>query len=386
MSSVYTARGMPALLAATFLGFSGFAVLMPVAPLWAVRGGADEGGAGLVNGVLLLVTVLTQFTVPGLLRRFGWGPVLAVGLVLLGAPALGLMLSDALPAILGLSAFRGMGFGILTVTGSAAVAELSEPHTRGAAVGAYGLSVAGSQVVLLPLGSWVAETVGFTVVFAVAALPLLGVPAALALGRALSAMPEPETTDDAGGPSTPRVALTLLRPMILLVGVTLAGGAVLTFGPQMVTDPVVVIAALALMELMAAITRWGIGGIADRYGAERFVAPFVLLTMIGVSAIAWAVHEQSVPVLLIGSFLLGSAYGALQNLTLVISFAAVTRRHIGLASAIWNVGFDLGSALGSVVVGAIAVRAGFPPALLAAAAFALLTLPLALRRERPARR
>lgn len=386
MSSVYTARGMPALLAATFLGFSGFAVLMPVAPLWAVRGGADEGGAGLVNGVLLLVTVLTQFTVPGLLRRFGWGPVLAVGLVLLGAPALGLMLSDALPAILGLSAFRGMGFGILTVTGSAAVAELSEPHTRGAAVGAYGLSVAGSQVVLLPLGSWVAETVGFTVVFAVAALPLLGVPAALALGRALSAMPEPETTDDAGGPSTPRVALTLLRPMILLVGVTLAGGAVLTFGPQMVTDPAVVIAALALMELMAAITRWGIGGIADRYGAERFVAPFVLLTMIGVSAIAWAVHEQSVPVLLLGSFLLGSAYGALQNLTLVISFAAVTRRHIGLASAIWNVGFDLGSALGSVVVGAIAVRAGFPPALLAAAAFALLTLPLALRRGRPARR
>ena len=70
----------------------------------------------------------------------------------------------------------------------------------------------------------------------------------------------------------------------------------------------------------------------------------------------------------------------------VISFAAVSRRHIGLASAIWNVGFDLGSALGSVVVGAIAVQAGFPPALLVAAAFALLTLPLALRRARPAPR
>ena len=77
MSSVWTARGMPALLAATFLGFSGFSVLMPVVPLWVVRGGADERGAGLVNGVLLLVTVLTQFTVPGLLRRFGWGPALA---------------------------------------------------------------------------------------------------------------------------------------------------------------------------------------------------------------------------------------------------------------------------------------------------------------------
>ena len=133
---------MPALLMATFLGFSGFAVLMPVAPLWAVRGGADEGGAGLVNGVLLLVTVLTQFTVPALLRRFGWGPTLATGLFLLGAPSLALATSDALPSILALSAVRGVGFGILTVAGSAAVAELSDPETRGKAAGAYGLAIA----------------------------------------------------------------------------------------------------------------------------------------------------------------------------------------------------------------------------------------------------
>lgn len=382
MSSVWTARGMPALLVATFLGFSGFAVLMPVAPLWAVHGGADEGGAGLVNGVLLTVTVLTQFTVPALLRRFGWGPVLATGLFLLGAPALGMVVSDALPAILALSAVRGVGFGILTVTGSAAVAELSDPETRGAAVGAYGLSIAGPQVVLLPLGSWVAESVGFTVVFAVAALPLLGAPAALALGRVLGDFPRQERSDTDTGTGTPRVAITLLRPMILLVGVTLAGGAVLTFGPQMVRDPAVVIPALALLELTAAIVRWWIGGVADRYGAERFVAPFVVLTVIGVTGVGWAVHEQSVPLLLLGSVLLGSAYGGLQNLTLVMSFAAVTRRHIGLASAMWNVGFDLGSALGSVAVGAIAVRAGFPVALVAAGVFALLTLPLAVRWRR----
>lgn len=376
---------MPALLVATFLGFSGFAVLMPVAPLWAVHGGADEGGAGLVNGVLLTVTVLTQFTVPAMLRRFGWGPVLAAGLFLLGAPALALIASDALPSVLAMSAVRGVGFGILTVTGSAAVAELSTPETRGAAVGAYGLSIAGPQVVLLPLGSWVAESLSFTVVFAVAALPLLGAPAAFALGRVLGDFPRQERSDTDTGTGTPRVAITLLRPMILLVGVTLAGGAVLTFGPQMVRDPAVVIPALALLELTAAIVRWWIGGVADRYGAERFVAPFVLLTVIGVGGVAWAVHEQSVPLLLLGSLLLGSAYGGLQNLTLVMSFAAVSRRHIGLASTMWNVGFDLGSALGSVAVGAIAVRADFPLALVATAVFALLTLPLAVRWRRRVR-
>ena len=377
---------MPALLMATFLGFSGFAVLMPVAPLWAVRGGADEGGAGLVNGVLLLVTVLTQFTVPALLRRFGWGPTLATGLFLLGAPSLALAASDALPSILALSAVRGVGFGILTVAGSAAVAELSDPETRGKAVGAYGLAIAGPQVVLLPLGSWVAETVGFVPVFVAGAIPLLGVPAALALGRALETFPSgSDRSTDVGGASTARATITLLRPMVLLLGVTIAGGAVLTFGPQMVRDPAVVIPALALMELMAAIFRWWIGGVADRLGAERFVAPFVLLTVVGVGGMAWAVHEQSVPVLIVGALLLGSAYGALQNLTLVISFASVSRRHLGLASSIWNVGFDLGSAIGSVVVGAIAVAADFPTALAVTGAFALLTLPLALVRLRQGR-
>lgn len=383
MSSVWTARGMPALLAATFLGFSGFSVLMPVVPLWVVRGGADEGGAGLVNGVLLLVTVLTQFTVPALLRRFGWGPTLVAGLVLLGAPSLGLLASDELWAVLALSAVRGVGFGILTVTGSAAVAELSTPKTRGKAVGAYGLAVAGPQIVLLPLGSWVAETIGFVWVFVVGAAPLLGAPAALALGRVFSRLPHPSAGDkDAGGPSTPRVALTLLRPMVLLMGATIAGGAVLTFGPQMVRDPAVVIPALALMELTAAIFRWRIGGVADRHGAQRFVAPFVVLTVLGVGAIAWAVDEQSVPLLLLGALVLGSAYGALQNLTLVLSFAAVSRRHVGLASSIWNVGYDLGTAIGSMLVGAIATAADFPAALLVTAVFALVTLPLAVASRR----
>ena len=79
MSSVYRAPGMPALLLVTLAGFTGYAVLLPTAALWVLRGGADLAGAGLVNGVVLLFTVLTQPVIPALLRRFGWGPVLATG-------------------------------------------------------------------------------------------------------------------------------------------------------------------------------------------------------------------------------------------------------------------------------------------------------------------
>ena len=64
--------------------------------------------------------------------------------------------------------------------------------------------------------------------------------------------------------------------------------------------------------------------------------------------------------------MIGLCYGALQNLTLLISFEVVSRRHHNLASAAWNVGFDAGTALGSVAVGAIAELTSFATGLLVA--------------------
>lgn len=62
---------MPALLACAAMGFAGFSLLLPVAPMWAVRIGADNLGAGVVNGLLMLCTVIAQLLVGRLLRRAG---------------------------------------------------------------------------------------------------------------------------------------------------------------------------------------------------------------------------------------------------------------------------------------------------------------------------
>ena len=83
-----------------------------------------------------------------------------------------------------------------------------------------------------------------------------------------------------------------------------------------------------------------------------------------------------------GMLLVGLCYGGLQNLTLLISFGAVSRRHHNLASAVWNVGFDAGTALGSVAVGVVAGLTSFSTAILCAGALAVATLPLAMRRPR----
>jgi MFS family permease len=378
---------MAPLVVMTCAGFSGYALLLTVAPLWAVEGGATTAGSGLVNGVLLLFTVLTQLFVPRALRRFGWGLVLAVGLVLLGVPGVLMSLSDALGVILVLSAVRGIGFGVLTVAGSAAVAALVDAKRRGEAIGAYGLAVAFPNLFLLPAGPWIAESLGYWAAFTLSALPLAGIPAALRLSSALrlsapdlhpgmAVSPDPRDPESAA-------YRRLLRPMLLLLAVTLAGGAVITFTPQMVDSPAVAAGGLFLMGLSAALSRWRVGMFADRYGAQPFLVPLVPLTGVGMALVSWSVASSDgvrVGSFLVAMLLIGLCYGGLQNLTLLISFTAVSRRHHNLASAVWNVGFDAGTALGSVAVGVIAELTSFATALLVAGAIAVATLPLALQR------
>ncbi len=394
----------------TAAGFSGYAALVPIAPLWAVHGGADEAGAGFVNGVLLLATIATQPFVPWLLRRFGTGPVLAAGLVFLGGPSLLHLVSDQLGWILAMSVLRGFGFGILTVTGATTLAHLVPQSRHGAAIGAYGASIAIPQVLILPAGPWLVDFIGYWVVFVLGALPILGIAATPRLARVLreqdverlllddptagSAHEGSANEGSANGGSARvafdsgpqrRVASRLARPTILLLAVTLAGGALITFAPQMSSAPLATAGGLALFTFATAVSRWRIGAFADRYGTRVFLWPLVLLTVVGLALTALAIqnpNDTSVILFLIALALVGVAYGGIQNLTLLLSLGAVSRKEYGTASAVWNIGFDAGTGIGSVLVGTIAAGLSFPPALLVAAAISFATLPLAFVRGR----
>ena len=376
--SVLRTPGLPLVLAMTFLSFSGYAALLPVAPLWVVHGGAGSVGAGMVNGVLMLVTVLTQLVIPTALRRFSWGPVLIAGTLLLGLPSAAFALSDALAPVLALSAVRGLGFGVVTVTGSALVAELVEPERRGEAIGLYGLAIAAPQVLFVSAGPWLVETLGFALIFALGMLPALGMVPAMLLGGQAG----PVHAAQERAPYS-----RLMQPILLLLAVTVAGGALITFMAPMSDSAALSTLALLCMMLATAVTRWQAGSWADRFGPHRFLAPLVLLSVAGMALMAWAVRDPldtAVASLLLGATLVGIGYGALQNLTLVLAFRSVTRSHYGSASALWNVGYDGGTGLGAVVIGVIAAGSSFSVALAIGGALCLATLPLALIRQAPA--
>ena len=364
-------------------GFSGYAALLSTAPLWAVRGGAAASGAGLVNGVLLAATVLAQLAVPRALARWGDGPVMVAGLLLLGVPAPAYLVSDGLGWILGLSAVRGLGFGILTVVGAAVVAHLVPAGQRGAAIGVYGLAVAVPNLVLLPGSVPVVDGWGFAPVFWAGALPLCGVPSALRLARVLrgvAVVPPARVPGRSRGRA--RELRGLVRPTVVLFSVTMAGGALLTFAPQL-TGPGTAAALLLTMGVTAALSRWLVGALADRHGARPFLAPVLAAAAAAMALCAWAVAREADLVLIAAATVFGLCYGALHNLTLVAAFSAVEPQQLPAASAGWNIGFDAGTAAGSVLTGALATAYSFPVALTALAVLCLLVTVAQAGRRAP---
>ena len=373
--SVWRVPGMRWLLGSAALWFSGFALLLPVAPLWVIHGGSDDLGAGLVTGVMMACTVLAQLSMRRVLPGLGWRWTLVLGSGLLGLPALGHLATDRLWAVMALAALRGFGFGIVTVCGATAVAALVGPGRRGRAIGALGLASAVPQFVLVPVAPWLAERAGFGVVFVLAVLPALAIPLAWPIARAVG--DSDRAPADGSGRGTPAALWRALSGLIAaLVVITASGGAILTFTPRILISPALGFLGLLAFTGAAAASRWGAGGIADRFGATTAIAPLLFTGALGLAAIglsADSVHDPSSRVLVISGLLLaGVAYGGLQNLTLAQAFTAAGEPARSSVSIAWNLSFDAGTGLGAFAVGAIATATSY------SAAFAVLAIAVGL--------
>ena len=357
----------------TLLGFTGFAATLASLPWRAVDGGASPSAAGLVTTVMLGVTVAVQFLVPALERRLGAGRTLAIGVLALGAPSPLYLVSADLAPMLAVSAVRGVGFAVLTVLGSASTAVLAPPERHGEAVGLYGLAIAVPNLLVTPGAVALAQNVAFWPVVVLATCPVLALPAALAVGA------EHRPQVGPGGADGRRAARAALVPSAVLLTVTLAGGGVTTYLPIERPDGYLTAAVLLLFGVTAAAGRWRVGRVADRTGTRALLPATVVLAVVGLVVLAVGLARRADVLLLAGAAVFGLAYGAVQNLTLVVSFARARGRGTSAVSAVWNAAFDTGTGIGALVVGALAAAGmGVPGALGACAGLVAVCLPLAV--------
>jgi predicted MFS family arabinose efflux permease len=328
-------------------GFGGtvsFYLLLSVVPLYATTVGAGDIGAGLTTAVLMLATVAAELATPWLIAVVGYRNSFALGLVLLGVPAIALVWSHSMAVILVVCLIRGAGFAIVAVLGSAVVAVLVPPERRGEGLGLYGLVVGIPSVVVLPLGVWLATHAGFGVVF------VAGTVVALAGLVAIHSLPGRAPAGDEGfGLRNP----ALIRPALIFAATTTATGVVVTFLPVAVGKA----APLALLAQAATstLTRWWGGRHSDRHGAARLLVPAVVVTAAGMFGLLVLPSP-------IAMLVFGLGFGTAQSATLNLMFSRVADSGYGTASALWNLAYDTGVGLGAAGFGLVAAETGYPAA------------------------
>jgi MFS family permease len=355
-----------------------FFLLLPVVPAYAQSvPGRGSNMAGLVTGALMLATVAGELMAPWLGARCGHRVLLGTGLVLLGAPALALTMSQNMGWIVAVCLVRGLGFAFTLVAGGALTASLIPPERRGEGLALIGLAAGVPSLVGLPLGSWLAAHAGYGPVCTAAAL------VALVSIAAVPGLPGREATR---GPSLGIFAGarsgTLARPTTVFAVTAVGAGIVVTFLPLAVAPghSGAVAAALFAQPAAATASRWLAGRHADRRGAAGLVAPGLAASAAGILVIAFT----GVPVaVIVGAAVFGAGFGVTQSATLTLMYSRVPPSGYGTVSALWNVAYDAGMGIGAVSFGALAGITGYPWAFALTALMMLAALAPASWAERP---
>ena len=380
--SVFKAPGMPALLGIVALGFANFSLLLPATPTWAHQGGASESQTGAVTLILMAVTILTQTQVNRFLAKLGWGKSFALALLFLTLPAALQAISPAIWLVMLTSALRGVGFGLLTVCGSTALTHLVPAHQQGKAVGAYGLAVAGPQFVLSSAAPALVDAVGARAVLLASVLALVGLVLTPRVGALLDSLAsEPAPEEDVADNKTQGTFALVWASLLGLFLVTTTGGALLTFAPQIALTPALATGSLLMLTGLAAPARWFMGSLSDRMNLNLLILIQGTMTAAGTALLGYSmVTGGSALWILLGSALLGIAYGGLQSVTMVKAFADAGKNRTTQASVFWNITFDAGTGIGSMILGVLAQSYGFASALYIMGAAALLATAVAVVR------
>ncbi|MGV0400037.1 MFS transporter [Corynebacterium segmentosum] len=365
-TNIWKVPGYTPTMVAIAAAFGAWSILLPVVPLAVIDSGGSATLAGGSTGIFMAFTVATQIMSPWLLRRWGYRRVMALSAFTLGVPAFGHLLGTDAWIVLLFSAMRGVGFGALTVSESALIAELSPVRLLGKATGMIGVFTGLGQMIFLPLGLFMADSLGYASTYITAGLiGFLGFAMCLRIPKIKVTLAE-DNDEEVNIIRVPTWKLVLV-PALALTTFSMSYGAISSFlSPAMQELDAVKGASLAGVMLSivggaAMIFRYFAGVVADRTGAPgSLYIPSQIMAIIGVGTISLTLFmESSIWWLVLGAVLFGGAFGIAQNEALLSMFDRLPRERVSEASAIWNIFYDSGTGLGSTLLGAMVAGYGY---------------------------
>lgn len=378
------------IIAANFLQFFGFWLLIPVLPFYLQEVfGADKTSIGAILSCYTIAALCMRPFSGYLLDTFSRKPLYLLAYFFFTAMFGGYMLAGTLTLFILFRIIHGFSFGMVTVSGNTIVIDIMPSSRRGEGLGYYGLANNIAMSIGPMTGLFLHDaSIGYTTIFCCS----LG---ACMLGFLCAYLVK-----------TPHKAPVKREPIsldrfILLKGIPAGISLLLLSIPYGMTTNYVAMYAkqigittstgffFTLMAIGMAVSRLFSGKLVDKGMITQVIQAGMYLVCIcffGLSACGWTIEwfqEATLAIFYLIALLLGIGFGTMFPAynTLFVNLAPNSQR--GTATSTYLTSWDVGIGIGMVVGGYIAEISTFKMAYFAGALLTVLSLLFFIRKVGP---
>ena len=378
------------IIAANFLQFFGFWLLIPVLPFYLQEVfGADKTSIGAILSCYTIAALCMRPFSGYLLDTFSRKPLYLLAYFFFTAMFGGYMLAGTLSLFILFRIIHGFSFGMVTVSGNTIVIDIMPSSRRGEGLGYYGLANNIAMSIGPMTGLFLHDaSIGYTTIFCCS----LG---ACMLGFLCAYLVK-----------TPHKAPVKREPIsldrfILLKGIPAGISLLLLSIPYGMTTNYVAMYAkqigittstgffFTLMAIGMAVSRLFSGKLVDKGMITQVIQAGMYLVCIcffGLSACGWVIEwfqEATLAIFYLIALLLGIGFGTMFPAynTLFVNLAPNSQR--GTATSTYLTSWDVGIGIGMVVGGYIAEISTFKMAYFAGALLTVLSLFFFIRKVGP---
>ena len=356
---------------ANFANALGLSMLIATIPIYVIALGGNKTDAGIVAGTAQLTAVLFRPFVGWLTDAWRRRPLVLIGTSFFGVASIVYLLSGSIPFLLLGRSFHGVGVCCYTTAASVYVADIAPPNRRTEALGIFSAAQAMGIIIGPVIGFLLIETAGFHYMFYFT----VGL-AFSAFLISLFARERRQTSTIKRHPWSLRTGIVAIDAMPLAWIALCMGmgfGAVSAFisifaQPRGVANPGFYFTAQAVALL---ISRTFAGRLADRYGRVIAIIPGIILMTVALAILPVA---HGYHMFLVIASLFGFGFGTAQPAAMALLIDRVRLEQRGIAISTYFLGFDIGIAMGSILLGLVSQLLGFSVMWTIAAALTLLSL------------
>lgn len=356
---------------ANFANAMGISMLMATLPLYVISLGGNKIDAGIVAGAAQLTAMLFRPLVGWLTDAWRRRPMVLIGTSFYGVASIVYLLFGSIPLLVLGRVIHGFGASCYTTAANVYIADIAPPKRRAEAMGLFSAAQA--------IGIIVGPVIGFTIIGTTDFQHMFYFTGGLAVAAFLISLLAHERRQDRTNkhhPWSPRTGIvaTDAIPMAwIALCMGMGFGAVNAFiaifsQPRGLYNPgfYFTVQAVALL-----ISRTFSGRLADRYGRAAAIIPGIILMTVALTILPVA---HGYLLFLIAAALFGFGFGAAQPATMALTIDRVRFEQRGLATSTYYIGFDLGLAMGAMLLGMVSQHWGFNVMWLVVAALTLLGL------------